>query len=95
MTNVPFQAFDRHIANLRAQLQYLNEALEATDHNAPDWLATDLLSLRNKSGRLQDDMQRFKEKLEGEGLGTRKVRKYHSAVFVPEWVGNGERDING
>lgn len=58
---------------MRAQLQFLNGALEATDHKAPDWLATDLVSLRNKSGRLQDDMQRFKEQLESEGYGTRKV----------------------
>jgi hypothetical protein len=67
------QDFDKHIANLRSQLQFLNGALEATDHNAPDWLATDLVSLRNKSGRLQDDMQRFKDQLESEGYGTKKA----------------------
>jgi hypothetical protein len=54
-------------------LQFLNEGLDATDHNAPDWLATDLLSLRNKSGRLQDDMKRFRDQLESEGLATKKV----------------------
>jgi hypothetical protein len=68
------QDFDRHIENLGSQLRFLNEALEATDHKAPDWLATDLVSLRNKSGRLQDDMQRFKEQLESEGYTTKKVR---------------------
>lgn len=66
---------DRHIENLRAQLQFLNEGLDATDHNAPDWLATDLLSLRNKSGRLQDDMKRFRDQLESEGLATKKVHR--------------------
>lgn len=52
----------------------MNEGLDATDHNAPDWLATDLLSLRNRSGRLQDDMKRFRDQLESEGLVTKKVR---------------------
>jgi hypothetical protein len=55
-------------------LQYLSEGLDATDHNAPDWLATDLISLRNKSGRLQDDMKRFRDQLENEGLAVKKVR---------------------
>lgn len=54
-------------------MQFLNEGLDATDHNAPDWLATDLLSLRNKSGRLQDEMKRFRDQLESEGLATKKV----------------------
>jgi len=67
------QEFDQHIENLRSQLRFLNETLEATDHNTPDWLATDLISLRNKSGRLQDDMQRFRDQLEREGLGKRTV----------------------
>lgn len=67
------QDFDRHIENLRSQLQFLNETLEGTDHNAPDWLATDLLSLRNKSGRLQDDMKRFRDQLDSEGLAEKKV----------------------
>ena len=54
-------------------MQFLNECLDATDHNAPDWLAADLLSLRNKSGRLQDDMKRFRDQLESEGLAAKKV----------------------
>ncbi|KAF2689230.1 hypothetical protein K458DRAFT_290663, partial [Lentithecium fluviatile CBS 122367] len=62
------QEIERHIDNVRLQLQFFNEALEATDHRSPDWLATELISLRNKSGRLQDDMQRFKEQLESKGL---------------------------
>lgn len=66
---------DKHIENLRAQLQFFNGALEATDHTAPDWLATDLVSLRNKSGRLHDEMQRFRAQLETEGFdSTKKVR---------------------
>lgn len=73
-THEPLQDFDRHIDNLRAQLQFLNEGLDATDHNAPDWLATDLISLRNKSGRLQDDMKRFRDQLQSEGLAVKKVR---------------------
>ena len=68
-----FQDLDKHIENLRAQLHFLNEGLDATDHNAPDWLATDLLSLRNKSGRLRDDMNRFRDQLESEGLAAKKV----------------------
>ena len=68
------QDFDAHIENLRAQLQFLNATLEGTDHNAPDWLATDLLSLRNKSGRLHDDMKRFRGQIESEGLAEKKVR---------------------
>ncbi|KAJ4334655.1 hypothetical protein N0V87_006691 [Didymella glomerata] len=74
MTKFSLDDLDRHIENLRAQLQFLNEGLDATDHNAPDWLATDLLSLRNKSGRLQDDMKRFRDQLESEGLATKKVK---------------------
>lgn len=68
-----FQDFDRHINHLRAQLQFLNQTLEGTDHNAPDWLATDLISLRNKSGRLHDDMKRFRDQLESEGVAEKKV----------------------
>lgn len=73
--NISFyhQDFDRHIDNLRSQLQFLNGALEGTDHNAPDWVATDLVSLRNKSGRLQDDMKRFRDQLESEGLAEKKA----------------------
>ncbi|KAJ4305619.1 hypothetical protein N0V90_001150 [Kalmusia sp. IMI 367209] len=67
------QDFDKHIASLRSQLHFLNEVLEGTDHNAPDWLATDLISLRNKSGRLQDDMQRFRDQLQSEGLAETKA----------------------
>ncbi|KAL1647624.1 hypothetical protein SLS61_007254 [Didymella pomorum] len=74
MTKFSLDDLDRHIENLRAQLQFLNEGLDATDHNAPDWLATDLLSLRNKSGRLQDDMKRFRDQLESEGLATKKTK---------------------
>jgi hypothetical protein len=55
-------------------LQFLNEGLDATDHNAPDWLATDLISLRNKSGRLQDEMKRFRDQLQSEGLAVKRVR---------------------
>jgi hypothetical protein len=75
-----FQDFDEHIDNLRAQLQFLSEGLDATDHNAPDWLATDLISLRNKSGRLQDDMKRFRDKLQSEGLAVKKVRIHTPVV---------------
>jgi hypothetical protein len=79
-THEPLQDFDKHIENLRAQLQFLNEGLDATDHNAPDWLATDLISLRNKSGRLQDDMKRFRDKLQSEGLADKKVRLSAPAI---------------
>jgi hypothetical protein len=68
-----FQELDKYLDNLRAQLEFLNKSLDATDHNAPDWLATDLVSLRNKSGRLQDEMKRFRDQLESEGLATKKV----------------------
>ncbi|PVI01064.1 hypothetical protein DM02DRAFT_562028, partial [Periconia macrospinosa] len=71
MPQLSLDDLDAHISNLRGALQFLNEALDATDHTAPDWLATDLVSLRNKSGRLQDEMQRFREQLEAEGLGVR------------------------
>ncbi|KAF2251202.1 hypothetical protein BU26DRAFT_549751 [Trematosphaeria pertusa] len=73
MSTFSLEALDRHIENLRSQLQFLNETLDATDHNAPDWLATNLVSLRNKSGRLQDDMQRFRDQIESEGLGVKKT----------------------
>lgn len=64
---------DAHIANLRSTLRFFTEALENTDHNSPEWLATDLLSLRNSSGRLQDGMQRFREQLLAGGLTEKKV----------------------
>ncbi|KAI4659935.1 uncharacterized protein J4E79_005737 [Alternaria viburni] len=75
MAKFSLEDFDKHIENLRAQLLFLNETLDATDHNAPDWLATDLISLRNKSGRLQDDMKRFRDQLEDEGLAEKKKVK--------------------
>ncbi|XP_014562421.1 hypothetical protein COCVIDRAFT_84305 [Bipolaris victoriae FI3] len=74
MARLSLDDFDQHISSLRAQLLFLNETLEATDHNAPDWLATDLISLRNKSGRLHDDMKRFRDQLESEGLAEKKVK---------------------
>ena len=79
-----FQELDRHLDNLRAQLEFLNKSLDATDHNAPDWLATDLVSLRNKSGRLQDEMKRFRDQLESEGLATKKVHgaRPHSSRYA-------------
>ncbi|CAN9186605.1 unnamed protein product [Alternaria alternata] len=75
MAKLSLEDFDKHIENLRAQLLFLNETLDATDHNAPDWLSADLLSLRNKSGRLQDDMKRFRDQLEDEGLAEKKKVK--------------------
>ncbi|CAO2651943.1 Nn.00g002260.m01.CDS01 [Neocucurbitaria sp. VM-36] len=74
MSRLSLEDFDKHIEALRAQLQFLNETLEATDHNAPDWLATDLISLRNKSGRLQDDMKRFRDQLDSEGLTEKRAK---------------------
>ncbi|KAH7386004.1 hypothetical protein BKA66DRAFT_461301 [Pyrenochaeta sp. MPI-SDFR-AT-0127] len=74
MARLSLEDFDRHIESLRAQLQFLNETLKATDHNAPDWLATDLISLRNKSGRLQDDMKRFRDQLDSEGVAEKKSK---------------------
>ncbi|KAF1939714.1 hypothetical protein EJ02DRAFT_252350 [Clathrospora elynae] len=82
MANLSLEDFDKHIVNLRAQLQFLNETLDATDHNAPDWLSTDLLSLRNKSGRLQDDMKHFRDKLESEGLAEKKVKTSNKRLSI-------------
>ncbi|KAF9739061.1 hypothetical protein PMIN06_005310 [Paraphaeosphaeria minitans] len=63
---------DQHMANLRSTLRLFSEALERTDHKSPDWLATDLLSLRNQTGRLTDGMQKFADQLQAEGLAERK-----------------------
>ncbi|KAJ4351159.1 uncharacterized protein N0V89_006498 [Didymosphaeria variabile] len=64
---------DQHMANLRSTLRFFSEALERTDHNSPDWLATDLISLRNQTGRLQDGMQKFTDQLQAGGLAERKA----------------------
>ncbi|KAJ4325717.1 hypothetical protein N0V94_000476 [Neodidymelliopsis sp. IMI 364377] len=82
MTRFSLDDLDKHIENLRAQLQFLNEGLDATDHNAPDWLATDLLSLRNKSGRLQDDMKRFRDQLETEGLTNKRTKNANKRLSI-------------
>ncbi|KAF2126836.1 hypothetical protein P153DRAFT_388157 [Dothidotthia symphoricarpi CBS 119687] len=82
MGGFSLEDFDKHIENLRAQLLFLNEGLDATDHNAPDWLATDLISLRNKSGRLQDDMKRFRDQLESEGLAEKKTKTSHKRLSL-------------
>jgi hypothetical protein len=63
---------DQHMANLRSTLRFFSDALEKTDHNSPEWLATDLLSLRNQTGRLTDGMQKFADQLQAEGLAERK-----------------------
>ncbi|KAF2028622.1 hypothetical protein EK21DRAFT_113638 [Setomelanomma holmii] len=81
MVGFSLEDFDTHIENLRAQLQFLNEGLDATDHNAPDWLATDLISLRNKSGRLQDEMKRFRDQLQSEGLAM-KITKTKNRLSI-------------
>ncbi|KAH7068224.1 hypothetical protein BKA63DRAFT_521368 [Paraphoma chrysanthemicola] len=80
MAGFSLEDFDKHIENLRAQLKFLNEGLDATDHNAPDWLATDLISLRNKSGRLQDEMKRFRDQLQSEGLAVKKAKKNRLSI---------------
>ncbi|KAH9866974.1 hypothetical protein IAQ61_007564 [Plenodomus lingam] len=82
MTRLSLEDFDRHIESLRAQLQFLNESLEGTDHNAPDWLATDLLSLRNKSGRLHDDMKRFRDELDRQGLAEKKAKTSQKRLSI-------------
>ncbi|KAL5119848.1 hypothetical protein ACEQ8H_002209 [Pleosporales sp. CAS-2024a] len=82
MTAFSLEDFDKHIENLRAQLQFLNDGLDATDHNAPDWLATDLISLRNKSGRLQDEMKRFRDHLQSEGLAVKKVKSSNKRLSI-------------
>ncbi|KAF2740169.1 hypothetical protein EJ04DRAFT_572466 [Polyplosphaeria fusca] len=63
-----FESFDKHIANLQSQLKFVAAALNSTDHNAPDWVATDLLGLRNSTSRLKDDMDRVKRKFEEDGV---------------------------
>lgn len=60
------------MTNLRSTLRFFSEALEQTNHNSPEWLATDLLSLRNQTGRLTDGMQKFADQLQAEGLAERK-----------------------
>ncbi|KAF2822164.1 hypothetical protein CC86DRAFT_448539 [Ophiobolus disseminans] len=82
MPGFSLEDFDQHIENLRTQLQYLNEGLDATDHNAPDWLAADLISLRNKSGRLQDDMKRFRDQLQSEGLAVKKAKTSNKRLSI-------------
>ncbi|EDU43064.1 hypothetical protein PtrSN002B_010026 [Pyrenophora tritici-repentis] len=82
MAKLSLEDFDKHIENLRAQLSFLNETLDGTDHNAPDWLATDLISLRNKSGRLHDDMKRFRDQLESEGLAEKKTKTSHKRLSI-------------
>jgi hypothetical protein len=73
-THTLHQDIDKHIDHLGAQLQFLKQGLDATDHNAPEWLGKDLLSLRNQSGKLRDDMKRFRDQLQSEGLAVKKVR---------------------
>ncbi|KAF1849366.1 uncharacterized protein K460DRAFT_331268 [Cucurbitaria berberidis CBS 394.84] len=82
MGRLSLEDFDKHIDALRTQLQFLNETLKATDHNAPDWLATDLISLRNKSGRLQDDMKRFRDQLDSEGLAEKKAKPSNKRLSI-------------
>lgn len=82
MAKLSLEDFDTHIENLRSQLQFLNETLEGTDHNAPDWLATDLLSLRNKSGRLHDDMKRFRDELDSQGLAEKKAKTSNKRLSI-------------
>ncbi|KAK3209633.1 hypothetical protein GRF29_44g213973 [Pseudopithomyces chartarum] len=64
---------DQHMANLRSTLRFFTDSLERTDHNSPDWLAPDLISLRNQSGRLQESMQNFRAQLLTTGLAEKKV----------------------
>ncbi|KAF1972488.1 hypothetical protein BU23DRAFT_534774 [Bimuria novae-zelandiae CBS 107.79] len=73
---------DQHMANLRSTLRFFSEALDRTDHNSPDWLATDLVSLRNQSGRLQDGMQRFREQLVSVGLAAQKTPKSRNRLSL-------------
>ncbi|KAF1831143.1 hypothetical protein BDW02DRAFT_591372 [Decorospora gaudefroyi] len=82
MAKLSLEDLDTHINSLRAQLLFLNQTLDATDHNAPDWLATDLVSLRNKSGRLQDEMKRFRDQLESEGLAEKKVKTSNKRLSI-------------
>ncbi|KAL6711428.1 hypothetical protein ACN47E_004362 [Coniothyrium glycines] len=82
MTKLSLEHLDHHLYNLRESLKFLNETLEATDHNDPDWLATDLISLRNKSGRLQDDMKRFRDQIETGGLAETKAKSSNKRLSI-------------
>ncbi|KAF2269902.1 hypothetical protein CC78DRAFT_564573 [Lojkania enalia] len=72
MESFSLEEFDKHVENLRSQLTFLTSALNATDRNAPDWAAGDLLALRNGTSRLQDDMCRFRSRIMEEEVATLK-----------------------
>ncbi|PSN65837.1 hypothetical protein BS50DRAFT_574342 [Corynespora cassiicola Philippines] len=82
MATFSLDDFDAHIEHLRSQLRFFTESLDATDHKTPDWLSSDLLSLRNKTGRLQDEMQRFRDQLESEGIATKQNSKKRSRLSI-------------
>lgn len=70
------QDLDKHIANLQAQLTSLAETLDATEPNDPEWLATDLITLKGSTNMLVDNMRRFRKRAVNEGLGVRAKKVY-------------------
>ncbi|KAH7132636.1 hypothetical protein B0J11DRAFT_522180 [Dendryphion nanum] len=68
MSSFSITDLDSHIANLQSQLTFLASALDATDHTDPEWLASDLITLKGKTSMLSDDMRRVRKRMANEGV---------------------------
>ncbi|KAF2746205.1 hypothetical protein M011DRAFT_487357 [Sporormia fimetaria CBS 119925] len=71
MSDFDIAAFDTHLRNLQSQLAFLTTTLSNTTHEDPEWLATDLIALKGKTGMLVDEMSRFRRRARAAGFVAR------------------------
>ncbi|KAF2122901.1 hypothetical protein BDV96DRAFT_639455 [Lophiotrema nucula] len=94
MVDFNFEDLDTHISQLQSQLSFLAAALHSTDHTTPEWITTDLVGLRNATGRLRDGMRGFQTKLDAEGVRTRKEGRKRTRLSI-EGAKAQEQGSNG
>jgi hypothetical protein len=77
---------DTHISNLQSQLRFFTASLASLDASAseaeaddatdaerdPEWLVTELIALKGRTGMLVDDLRRVRKRCLSKGLGSRK-----------------------
>ncbi|KAF2015030.1 hypothetical protein BU24DRAFT_493509 [Aaosphaeria arxii CBS 175.79] len=76
MSSLTTSTLESHIASLQSTLSFLTSALDDLDSSGPhetsdrdpEWLATDLISLKGKTGMLVDEMRRVRKRMVSEGV---------------------------
>ncbi|KAF2658609.1 hypothetical protein K491DRAFT_689913 [Lophiostoma macrostomum CBS 122681] len=68
MAEFNIDTLEARISSLQSQLEFFASALDDTNSEDPEWLATDLISLKGKTSMLVDEMRRVRKRMVGEGV---------------------------